>query len=102
MHLGDVAGINNGSGKDDFFIDGADEVAFVLLFAILTAPDNAEDFPIADDSDEACVAIDDVAIDDVIDILNNKSSPKFQYLTPDFNRSYFKYKTFVFSNDNDT
>lgn len=43
-----------------------------------------------------------VTIDDVIDILEKKVSIKFQYLEPVFNREYFKDKTFVFSNDNDS
>ena len=43
-----------------------------------------------------------VTIDDVIDILEKKESQKFQYLEPIFNREYFKDKTFVFSNDNDS
>ncbi len=41
-------------------------------------------------------------IDDVIDIFDKKESSKFQYLEPVFDRTYFKDKTFVFSNDNDT
>jgi hypothetical protein len=43
-----------------------------------------------------------VTIDDIIDILEKKESGKFQYLEPVFNREYFKDKTFVFSNDNDS
>jgi adenine-specific DNA-methyltransferase len=41
-------------------------------------------------------------IDDLIEIFEKKESSKFQYLEPVFNRDYFKDKTFVFSNDNDT
>lgn len=44
----------------------------------------------------------EITIDDVIEILNRVESKKFQYLNPDFNRSYFEDKTFVFSNDNDS
>lgn len=44
----------------------------------------------------------EVVIDDVVDIFNKVESAKFQYLTPTFNRDYFKEKTFVFSNENDS
>ncbi len=43
-----------------------------------------------------------ITIDDVIEILNRGENKKFQYLNPDFNRSYFSDKTFVFSNENDS
>lgn len=43
-----------------------------------------------------------VTIKDVIEILKKEESQKFQFIEPIFKREYFKDKTFVFSNDNDS